>query len=149
MTLHCGAALLEQPKYLPTQTCAVQLCLPIHHHTVPIKQATHDHITKKFFPRMTNDYICLYCFPVFCCVLLYESCSGDTCTIIIYFHAVPPVAQQPPHLSYFPTELEFISLRSDKHSHRSIPYSFRNLHSLIKRIPDSYHCQLLSRSFQR
>ena len=104
---------------------------------------------RKSFPKMTYDYICWYCLPVFCCVLLYQSCSSDTCTIIIYFHLVPPVAQQPPHRSYFPTELEFISLRSDKHSHRSIPHSCRNHHPVIKRSPDSYHCQLLSCSFPR
>ncbi len=63
---------------------------------------------------MTYGCICLYCFLVFCCVLLYESCSGDTRPIIIYFHAVLPVAQQPPHRSYFPTELEFISLTNTR-----------------------------------
>ena len=75
---------------------------------------------KKSISKMTYDYNCRYCSLVFCCVLLYESHSSDTCTIIIYFHAVLlPVARQPPHRSYFPREFEFISLWSDEHSRGS------------------------------
>lgn len=142
----------HQRAKIPANTNLLLPTLPVHsppHCTKQTNNTESHNNKKKSLPKMTYGYICLYCFPVLCCVLLYEGCSGDTCTIIIYFHAVPPVAQQPPHHSYFPTELEFISLRSDKHSHRSIPHSCRNHHSLIKRIPDSYHCQLLSLSFPR
>lgn len=88
------------------------VCLP----TVTLYQSNKQgHITKTNQTKKKKN--CWYCSLVFCCVLLYEKHSSDTCTIIIYFHAeLLPVAWQPPHRSYFPTEFEFISLWSDEHS---------------------------------
>lgn len=79
MTLHSGATLTEaaltnatgirEPKYLPTQTCAVQFCVSIHHHTVPIKQARQSHTTttkKESFPKMTYDACIARLYSVVC-----------------------------------------------------------------------------------
>lgn len=67
----------------------------------------------------------------------------------IFFHAVLPEAQQPPHRSYFPTEFEFLSLWSDKHSHGFTTRSRGNPRSLIKHIPDSSRCWLPWHAFPR
>lgn len=69
---------------------------------------------------------------VFCCALKHKGCSDDTCAIITYCHVVLPEAQKPAHQCYFPTELEFISLWSDKYLLRSILRNCWNHQSLIK-----------------
>lgn len=65
-------------------------------------------------------------------VLKYESRLSDTHSVIICFHAELLEAQQSPHWFYFPAELKFIILLSDKHLHKSILHDSPNHQSLIK-----------------